>query len=107
MRLFVLGDERFRVVFMAPRTTAKLFRLLVGSEITSSEAVVTELLSRKLKHIPSLECTPEIVSSYTQAERVEKEMLGQALLLTVSFTELVIHKSEECYDILFDYKRKS
>lgn len=91
---------------MKSQISAKLFGLLIGSETVSNIHVVSRLLynSGPKPFRTNIMCEIETLSDYENAENVQKEMLGQAVLLTLASAELMYHKNSECFKILSNFK---
>ncbi|XP_065221513.1 uncharacterized protein LOC135846376 [Planococcus citri] len=103
------SDESYQpVMFIKPRVTARLFNLLIGSETVSSHGVISKLLvESSMKPFTPITCCPDALKFYNQSQNVDKEILGQAFLVTVSFAELMLYKNQECYKILLGDSKKN
>ncbi|XP_018567783.1 uncharacterized protein LOC108908277 [Anoplophora glabripennis] len=87
------------VYHLRTRIPARLFRTLVGNERVSALTKVTELVQNdgKLNHF-SLPCTPvnvkeQLKNAFLSQTPASKELLGQALMLVVSFMDLCVYKN--------------
>lgn len=95
-------------MFMKPRVTARLFKLLVGSETVSSHVVVSKLLTKSdLPPFTPINCCADVLTYYNQPQNINKEILGQTFLMAVAFTELMYHRNPECYRLLLGNSKKN
>ncbi|KAJ8933684.1 hypothetical protein NQ318_011460 [Aromia moschata] len=86
-----------KVYHLRSRVPARLFRTLVGTEKVSALAVVMQLVESHSRSDFSLPCTPitleqQLRDKYVMDTSANKELLGQALMLVVSFIDLCIYK---------------
>lgn len=72
----------------------RLFRTLVGTERVAALDIVTQLI----ENTSTAPCTPvqvdsQIRGNYMSQSPADKELLGQALMLIISFMDLCIYKN--------------
>ncbi|XP_067012673.2 transcription elongation factor, mitochondrial [Anabrus simplex] len=80
-----------RVFFLRHLASARLFERLVGNEKVSAQSVVSKILETTFQNSVSADCSLRI--TYSAKNSVEKELLSEALLLTVSFMDLIVLKN--------------
>uniref|UniRef100_A0A1B6M7L5 Transcription elongation factor, mitochondrial n=1 Tax=Graphocephala atropunctata TaxID=36148 RepID=A0A1B6M7L5_9HEMI len=85
-----------RVYFLRPFTSSRLFRKVVGSERVSAQDVVQNMVDGvpDNRHQP-LTFTPDSVDQYLAVNGSLRDNMSQALLLVVSFTELILLRNPE------------
>ncbi|KAG5898064.1 hypothetical protein JTB14_001770 [Gonioctena quinquepunctata] len=87
-----------RIFHMRSRIPARLFRTLVGKEKVSAVTTVTQLVENNCDEQSVLPCTPITVepnlrNAFISHSPSDKELLGQALLLVVSFMDICVHRN--------------
>ncbi|XP_074028227.1 transcription elongation factor, mitochondrial isoform X2 [Leptinotarsa decemlineata] len=87
-----------RVFFLKPKLPARLFETLIGKEKVSTLSVVNELMQNYGGLEWKLKCEPITVeealkNSFSSYSSSNKELMGQALLLVVSFMNLCVLKN--------------
>ncbi|CAG9854471.1 unnamed protein product [Phyllotreta striolata] len=85
-----------RVFYLKSRTPARLFKTLVGQERVSAISIIQQLLDNNDNF--SLPCTPVAVEPklktlFNAQISTNKELLGQALMLIISFMDLCVYKN--------------
>lgn len=88
------------VFFLKRYLYARLFKLLVGTEVVSTKSVVDELLEQGNG---SLKIDYEIQSKFQHLEHFEQEYLRQTLLMGLAFIKLSVFKCPKSLECL---KRK-
>lgn len=90
------------MIFLKQRLHGKLFNLTVGAELVSSKNIVYECLKgNDAITVTPIRTLPEVLNKYAESNSVEKEIMGQAFLTALTFTELVVHVNEKFYKKLF------
>lgn len=87
-----------RVFYLKSRIPARLFNTLVGQEKVSAITIIEELLKNGDGPGSSLPTTPVTVEqrlkiSFNSQPPAKKELLGQALMLIISFMDLCVYKN--------------
>lgn len=94
------------MIFLKPRLHGKLFNLTVGTELVSSENIVYEYLKGNYAStVIPIRTVPEVLNKYGGSNSVEKEIMGQAFLTALTFTELIVYVNENFYEKLFSYTK--
>lgn len=73
---------------------ARLFKLLVGTEVVTIKAIVNEIFEQDRGYL-NLKIKHDIKSKFDNLENFEQEYLGQTLLLGIAFIKLSIFKCEK------------
>ncbi|RZC37662.1 uncharacterized protein BDFB_002825, partial [Asbolus verrucosus] len=86
------------VYFLRSKLPARLFKTLVGNECVSSTTTILQLLDSSVLEEFTLPCTPitldkKIKNDYLSQSSAHKELLGQALMLTIAFTDLCVKRN--------------
>ncbi|KDR14455.1 uncharacterized protein LOC110834504 isoform X2 [Zootermopsis nevadensis] len=101
------SEYQHRVFFLRSRLPARLFGILVGAERVSAQTVVLDILSEAQKNSTTeparrnlttsryspINVNQDLIESYLKRTSVEKENLCWALLLTITFMDLIIHQN--------------
>uniref|UniRef100_A0A1B6HEL0 Transcription elongation factor, mitochondrial n=1 Tax=Homalodisca liturata TaxID=320908 RepID=A0A1B6HEL0_9HEMI len=90
-----------RVYFLRPFTPSRLFRKVVGSERVSAQDVVRDMIEGipDVRHQP-ITFTPDSVEQYLLVNGSLRDTMSQALLLVISFTELILLQNPEALSII-------
>ncbi|KAK5640444.1 hypothetical protein RI129_011255 [Pyrocoelia pectoralis] len=87
------------VYYLRSNLSARLFRTLMGSERVSTTPAVNNLLGigtiADVTPKISLIFCEELKEKYLSQNGINRELLGQALLLIVTFMEICVHKNVE------------
>ncbi|KAF7991517.1 hypothetical protein HCN44_008888 [Aphidius gifuensis] len=78
---------------MQPRSPARLFNLIVGSEVVSNESIISDILLGKkienLSALPSVNVDSTIMFNYRKSDQATRNLMNTSLLLTLSFIHLL------------------
>ncbi|CAH1119766.1 unnamed protein product [Phaedon cochleariae] len=100
-----------RVFFLRSKLPARLFRTLVGNEKVAAGTIITELVENDGKNkLFNLPCTPitiedQLRDAFMSRASPTKELLGQALLLVISFMDLCIYKNSTSLSAISSRKK--
>lgn len=74
-----------------------MFNTLIGSECVAANQIVTKILENDPSedHYTKIQIPENLKREYEMYPGVEKEILGQALLLIMSFMDLCVYKNIE------------
>ncbi|KAF2883956.1 hypothetical protein ILUMI_22214 [Ignelater luminosus] len=92
-------SHRNNVFFLRSNLSARLFKTLMGTERVSSTTAVSNLLEHAKNSVNhnlpcnSIKAEGHIIEQYYSQSSVVKELLGQSLLLIITFMELCIYKN--------------
>ncbi|XP_060519729.1 uncharacterized protein LOC132697955 [Cylas formicarius] len=94
-----------RVFFLKSTLAPRLFRTLIGGERVSALEVLKEFLEGDGSKHPQIPCTQIKVNARLKTEfnsksAVDKELLGQALMLAVAFMEFCVYKNRASIEAL-------
>ncbi|CAG0917158.1 unnamed protein product [Notodromas monacha] len=98
-----LQGENRRVFAMKPAHVSKLFGVRVGGERVSGQKLVTSIMEKEsdvpwFSELSSVE--ESCRSDYEASSPVDKEMMSNALLLSLAFQNLVVERNPECFMLL-------
>ncbi|XP_056631786.1 transcription elongation factor, mitochondrial [Diorhabda sublineata] len=102
-----------RVFYLKSRLSARLFSTLVGQEKVAAVTTINELLNDNVETSEaSLPCTKIMVEQQLKAAfdsqtPVNKELLGQALMLVITFMDLCVYKNPAALDAVFSVSKKN
>ncbi len=86
---------------MRNRIHGRLYSLLVGSEMVTVDEAISRILREQQSTIYTpLKCSPSAISEYKRYGKVQKEFAGQALLIALSFAELIVFSNVNCLEKL-------
>lgn len=78
---------------MQPRSPARLFNLIVGSEVVSNESIISDILLGKqienLSALPSINVDSTIMFYYRKSDKATQNLMNTSLLLTLAFINLL------------------
>lgn len=88
----------------------RLFKLLVGYERVSAIEVITELLESNVGTC-NLPCMPiavniEVRNSFKEHSTLNKELLGQALLVVVTFMNLFVYDNSKSWSVILSRNKQ-
>nr|CAD7195998.1 unnamed protein product [Timema douglasi] len=91
-----------KVYYLRSRVTARLFQTIVGSERVSAQSMVQDILTCQgaLTHFTPVTFPESLKKEYLTHESVDKELLCLALLLAMSFMDLVVHRRSDSFAFL-------
>lgn len=99
--ILVAEGHENRVLFLKHKLAARLFGLLVGTEVVSSTKIVNDILNKNIPpRFSPLQCSNDLKSEYFSRSRIEKEVIGFSLMTAVTFLELVIRQNEKCLEFV-------
>ncbi|KAI4470706.1 hypothetical protein MML48_1g09237 [Holotrichia oblita] len=92
-----------RVYYLRNRLPARLFGALVGTERVSIENTILSIISGATN--TSLPCSrltidPVLIDNYYKCLKGYKDLLGQALLLVITFMELCVYNNPESLKLI-------
>lgn len=73
---------------------SRLFGTLVGQEKVSALNSITSILDKSSIFCGTVNLDERIKQNYLSQSSINKELLGQSLMLAITFMELCIHKNE-------------
>lgn len=94
-------DKQFATIFLKQNLHGRLYGLLLGNEIVSSLRTVNLILdgNSSAKFTP-VNCSSQVLSRYKKSRDLEKEFIGRALLVGLTFMELIVYQNLGCMEIL-------
>ncbi|XP_050517269.1 transcription elongation factor, mitochondrial [Diabrotica virgifera virgifera] len=101
-----------RVFYLKSRISARLFKTLVGQEKVAAVTTINQLLqSNEDLENSSLPCTPitveqQLKNAFSSQSPANKELLGQALMLVITFMDLCIYKNPCSLATVYSTNRK-
>lgn len=102
-----------RVFYLKSRLSARLFSTLVGQEKVAAVTTINELLNNNIETgKPSLPCTKILVeqqlkNAFNSQTPGNKELLGQSLMLVITFMDLCVYKNPAALDAVFSTSKKN
>jgi len=107
--LFFLESSANKVILMKARLHARLFKIIVGTEMISSQEI-TELMLKGTfpSHVTPIVPAIDAVLSYNSIkEPIVKELMSNGLMLAMTFIDLVLNlNSKSMQAIKGSSKRK-
>lgn len=102
-------DITNRVYFLKSKLPARLFQTLIGNEKVSTISGVTKLLDiSQCSELPCLPvtCDTKIKEYFSYQSSIYKEIMGQSLMLIVTFINICIHQNPISLKAVNFYKKK-
>ncbi|GLV44772.1 uncharacterized protein CBL_14657 [Carabus blaptoides fortunei] len=97
-----------KVFFLRYRLPARLFRTLIGTERVSAATTVSNILTNnvpeRMVYTP-LSVNDELHSMYNKQQPINKEVLGQALLLTMAFMDICVYQNPASLKVISSNSR--
>ncbi|XP_044737112.1 transcription elongation factor, mitochondrial [Chrysoperla carnea] len=98
-----MEHKQTKVHFLRPQLSARLFRTLVGSERVSGNDTIVNILNRcNDDRVKKLNVLDHLKSQYEVYPGIEKDILGQSLLLNLTFMNLCVYKNSQTISALFN-----
>lgn len=87
----------------------RLFKTLVGNEKVSASRSISQLINGEEEC--SVPCSPikvdfDIKTRYHSQNAINKDLMGQALMLVISFMDLCVYKNSKSLNSLIPGKRQ-
>lgn len=106
--LIFLEKSMNKVVLMRARVHARLFRIIVGTEIISSQEI-TELMLKGTfpEHItPVVPAIDAILTYRSVKEPIVRELMSNGLMLAMAFVDLVLNSNPKSIQALNESSRR-
>lgn len=86
---------------MKNKLAARLFGLIVGTEIVSSTKLLNDFMNQNVPpRFSTLQCSSNLKSKYFSRSRIDKEIIGSSLMTAVTFLELVVRQNDKCLEFV-------
>lgn len=97
-----------KVVLLKARLHARLFRIIIGSEVISSQDI-TELMLKGTfpDYITPIVPRIDAILNYRSAEEpILKELMSNGLMLAMTFVDLVLNSNQKSIEALNESSRR-